>query len=264
MKQIFIAICLFWFMASTSYAGLTVDLSAKWCEDIDGYVQTPTGGKPGTSSDERPTLEELGIEDVAIYDMKVAYDLNDNSEVYMGFQIISMDKTGVIGTIEQDLISQGVHIPANTPFKAKVKFNWYRLGYKYIFPFKYFKIAPKAELILLDFDYMLRLNDEEYKDASVFRDYSNGNLGVGVDAEVPITKNVKVLLECSSTVSKSPRIATAIAKIDWEFYNRGNMDMSVYTGVSRLYIDYEDHQEYPNHIWMETDLDYMVGFTITF
>src|SRR5262245_23130873 len=35
---------------------------------VDGYLQTPNGGGPGTTSPHRPTLHELGIDDAVLYE----------------------------------------------------------------------------------------------------------------------------------------------------------------------------------------------------
>ena len=36
--------------------------------NIQGYVQTPSGGEPGTTSGRRPKLDEIGISSASVYD----------------------------------------------------------------------------------------------------------------------------------------------------------------------------------------------------
>src|SRR6476646_6749457 len=68
---------------------------------VDGYVQTPTGGDPGTSSAKRPSLSEIGIDNASIYDAQgiVAFR---NEEFYLGGQYIHMSGSD---TLHENLIS---------------------------------------------------------------------------------------------------------------------------------------------------------------
>src|SRR5262245_22896873 len=64
---------------------------------IEGFLQTPTGGHPGTSSLERPSFDELGIDNVAFYD--AGLDLQWRSaRLYGGYQFIRVDGTETLSS----------------------------------------------------------------------------------------------------------------------------------------------------------------------
>src|SRR5258705_5960687 len=70
---------------------------------ISGYLQTPAGGQPGTSSKHRPTLEELGIDEVWFYDTRL--DLQWHSlRLYGGYQFFPLAGAAAPS---QPLISRG-------------------------------------------------------------------------------------------------------------------------------------------------------------
>src|SRR2546425_88118 len=57
---------------------------------IDGFLQTPAGGRPGTSSAQRPKFDELGINDVAFYDTRLTVQWRDLL-VYGGYEFIRVN-----------------------------------------------------------------------------------------------------------------------------------------------------------------------------
>src|SRR6266566_929454 len=81
---------------------LTLESQWMW-GPVSGYLQTPSGGQPGTTSRHRPTLEELGIDTASIFDGEIRPGVGDH-ELYVGGQWIRMSEDA---TLDEDLISQG-------------------------------------------------------------------------------------------------------------------------------------------------------------
>src|SRR5438093_7783564 len=52
---------------------------------VSGHLQTPSGGRPGTSSSDRPTLGEIGINSASIYDAEAMASFGDHG-IYLGGQ----------------------------------------------------------------------------------------------------------------------------------------------------------------------------------
>src|SRR5439155_17594602 len=68
---------------------------------VDGFLQTPAGGRPGTSSRHRPTFDELGIDDVAFYDTRLDVQWH-RLRVYGGYQFMRLNESE---TLSRPLIS---------------------------------------------------------------------------------------------------------------------------------------------------------------
>src|SRR5216110_1491046 len=58
---------------------------------IDGFMQTPAGGAPGTSSDRRPTFKELGIDDAIFYDTRLDLRWKAHLTVFGGYEFVRVD-----------------------------------------------------------------------------------------------------------------------------------------------------------------------------
>src|SRR4051812_40851366 len=70
---------------------------------VKGKLQTPTGGNPGTTTNNRPTLKELGFEHASVPDVSGTADFG-NHRVYAGYRFLRLSGSS---TLDQPLISQG-------------------------------------------------------------------------------------------------------------------------------------------------------------
>ena len=125
--------------------------------NIDGFVQIPRGGGAGTTSGERPTFAEIGINHAAIGAPAVALGWN-NHNIYGIARIIRLSGSDVLS---ETLISNGTTFPAGSHVNADVRLDWYGLGYDYRFAYKYnsagslVSFYPAVGFALLNFDYNL-------------------------------------------------------------------------------------------------------------
>src|SRR2546422_2109415 len=103
---------------------------------MSGFVQTPAGGRPGTSSKHRPTFEELGIDDVCFYDTRL--DLQWQSlRLYAGHQFIRLDGSA---TLAQPLISRGVFFAPGDGVASHQQLDWSRIGAGWKFNFLHHRL----------------------------------------------------------------------------------------------------------------------------
>ena len=117
--------------------------------NVNGYVQTPKGGQPGTTDVRRPTLQELGIHQAPIVDRVIRLDKGKQG-IYLGYQQIQLQGHT---TLLQPLRTYKTWLPSYTPMESTIKFDWYRLGYFYTIQPKSgaWSIAPIIQLVLFDF-----------------------------------------------------------------------------------------------------------------
>src|SRR5438046_2519282 len=79
-------------------------LSGAWLYGpVSGHVQTPSGGRSGTSSADRPTFGEIGINTASIFDAEATAAIRDHG-LYLGGQWVRLSGER---NLEQSLVSQG-------------------------------------------------------------------------------------------------------------------------------------------------------------
>jgi hypothetical protein len=222
-----------------------VKLSVNWAQ-MSGYAQTPTGGQPGTSDLERPTLDELNMNDGFFYDLTLSRRFGRN-EVYLGGQLIRLTGNGIL---EQALITR-IPFAAEQPFDSDLQFDWMRLGVARWYQLGDLPVwwAVRAEVALLDFGYTFETPSD-----SIERSYSKltGRLGLDVQWEITSRLRMEAAAAASIPLSNSPDITTADASLHYQlFKNPGAISPELFAGVGMMIIDYEDNQTLPNHVRLE-------------
>ena len=80
----------------------SIALEGAWVHGpVHGHVQTPSGGNRGTTSVNRPTLEELGIDNASVYDAELTLGWRPH-EAFVGGRWFGMSEEE---TLEDELIS---------------------------------------------------------------------------------------------------------------------------------------------------------------
>jgi hypothetical protein len=147
--------------------------------DTDGELQTPQGGNPGSSSSNRPKLDEIGVDDADAFD--AAFDLSwRNHHLDLGGQWIELDGSA---TLHDPLVSRGLTFPSGTDVDADVQLDWYRVGYRYRFDIpigsmQHLFVAPGVQGVYFDYDYHLDGGGQ-----SVNRSFPQAGLRLGGTAE---------------------------------------------------------------------------------
>lgn len=215
---------------------------------IRGFLQTPSGGRPGTTSSRRPSLEELGLDRVSVFDASL--QVTQESHVLAGgLQLTRLDSTSTLTT---DLTSQNSFFPAGDRVQADVKLDWYRLGYLYrLGPngrlAKNHHLALGADLVAFDFHY--RLDGTGHVD----RSYMKMGTRVGGRWDWQISEPWCVAAQAFLPVplSNTPSILSLSLGAHYRFYRSSRAAVHGTVGLAYTLIDYEDDQEIPNHIRAE-------------
>lgn len=142
-----------------------------WWGPADGSLQTGEGGSPGTSSPGRPTLEEIGVDDVQDIGADVAFA--------WGHHELGLDASLMLlfgdAVLEEDLISHGETFPAGTAVESSTWFAHGRIAYRYRFDVALgasdrLVVRPGAGLTAILFNYAL----EGDNGADAERRYTHG------------------------------------------------------------------------------------------
>ena len=161
---------------------------------VDGSVQTPAGGEPGSSSSGRPTLDELGIDRTTFYDVLAGLRWR-RLPFYLGYQAIDLSGQAVLS---QSLTTHNVTFPAGTSVSSDIQFNLLRVGAGWPFNLARgrLELSPIGELGVLDFSYDISGGGE-----MTSRAYSKGYLGFGLAGRYRINSRSQRDFQCASVPS---------------------------------------------------------------
>jgi hypothetical protein len=227
-----------------------------------GRVQTPRGGEPGTTSSHRPTLDELGIDNADPGDFWASVSRGHHG-FYFGGRIVHLSGDS---TLDTPLVSQGITFPAGSPVDAKVKFDWYRFGYRYIFPFdvrgRTIEIYPSIGGTILEFRYTLSSLGIE----TVDRSYAKLGAQAGVGGTWPFMDRFSLTVEARAPmpVPHWPQITSAQAVVKYRFLKRDDLAISGMVGLDYNWISYKDSQRVPNDIKADIGPLGLLGLEVSF
>jgi hypothetical protein len=229
---------------------------------VDGYVQTPSGGEPGSSSSKRPTLSEIGIDDASIYDAQAVVAFR-NEEFFIGGQYIHMSGSD---TLDAPLMSQGRTFAAGSAVSSDVDLDWYRFGYRHRFTLDRggeWTLTPSIGAAVLDFHYRLR-----GPAATADRSYIKLNALLGLDAEWrPGHGRFSINADLFGTPPISPPLPEMFVEeivATYRVLDRRDTSLAVFGGVAFEQIYYEDNQTLPNRISAEFGPMLVVGVGFRF
>jgi hypothetical protein len=122
--------------------------------NISGFLQIPRGGGSGTTSNERPTFHEIGIDHAPVGSPSLTLEWG-NHEIYAGANFVRLSGKNTLGST---LISNGRTFPAGSSVDSSAQLDWYRGGYQYRLSYKKSEGAtvslyPFIGFGLLNFDY---------------------------------------------------------------------------------------------------------------
>ncbi len=227
---------------------------------VDGFVQTPLGGRPGTSSARRPAFDELGIHDGGVYD--AGLDARwAHLGFYGGYQSIELDGRGQLAS---PLVTHGISFGTGDSISARTRFDWFRVGGGWAFEFAggQLELFPKADVAVLDFDY--RLSDASQ---STSRSYAKGSVRLGLEVSWQLNHALSLKLDgaASAPISNTPQIATVSALLNWRLLPRSHwFHPALFFGGGAEWIDYQDNQSLPNHVRLDLGPFVTGGLAFTF
>lgn len=231
---------------------------------IDGFFQTPSGGRHGTTSHERPTFDELGINNVLSFDGSLDAHWKMHT-LTVGAQLNRFSESS---TLHKPLISQNIIFPANSHVNSDIRLDWYRFGYLYTFDLspkdhkKSFFISPGIDTALLDFRYELKDHEDQHAD----RAYKKGAVRLLCNIDWKIIEGLDLQARASGSlpISNTPSIINLSLKAEKNLFSRSGIAGSVYLGVAYEKIEYEDNQDVSNHIKAEMWPLVTAGFKVKF
>ena len=218
---------------------------------IDGFLQTPSGGHRGTTSHERPTFDELGINTVLSFDGS----LDAHWKMHTLIAGVQLNRFSESTTLHDSLISQNISFPANTHVASDIRLDWYRFGYLYTFDLspkdhkKTFFISPGVDIALLDFHYELKGDEDQHAD----RAYTKGALRLlcNIDWKIIEGLDLQARTSASLPISNTPSIINLSLAAEKNLFSTSGITGSAYLGIAYEKIEYEDNQDVPNHIKAE-------------
>jgi|GEM_PF-1593702 len=238
--------------------------------DIDGFVQTPSGGRRGTTTAQRPELDELGMHDVG----RVEYLLSNENRFghfYLGYDQSQMSNKL---RLERDLVSQATYLSSGEEVTADVKLDLFRLGYGRRFhreiSGKSLLFYPCVELAALDFHYKVVRTTEPAHKASVpeglvaeempevrygdiNRSYTKTGIRLGARAEYLFGRRLALTARFlnSLDIENQPQVRTASLGLRYRVSESEQEASYLHFQLGREVLDYRDEQPLPNHIRAE-------------
>ena len=231
--------------------------------EIHGFVQTPLGGSPGTTSPQRPTFKELDIKDAAMGDVSLTAGLYNNA-IYSSARIVELSGKDVL---DSPLISHGTIFPAGSLVKGDVQLNYYRVGYQYSFLYSDDQGAalgfhPAVGLVLWDFKYTLN----GLGDLTADRSYIKPAPQIGLNWEwMPKGRfSVSGDVAGSLPISDMPFIFSTEVVGRFRLWGKEGFRGFLFLGIGYDRIEYKDKQDVPNHIKADIGPEFLTGLQVHF
>lgn len=214
---------------------------------IHGYLQTPLGGRPGSSSIKRPTFAELGADHVSLYD-KVFSLQQGKFVLYSGYEKI---RPQAMQQLVYPLKTYGTQIAQGTLMRSDIQFDWYRLGGAYYgLLIDKLWLIPQLELAILDFAYRFTT------DTRRGRAYHHATLRLGLTAQYPYNPLSYFTLSGATSLSPSQ---FGISTLAAQFHIKLPGNRTCFLGAKYLKIYYRDGQDMPNDIRLSTNIMPIIG-----
>lgn len=229
---------------------------------VDGSVQTPNGGELITTSDDRPTLDELNIDHVTMVDFWMNVRRPRDGLYFGGGRLHMCGES----TLETDLLSQAKVFPAGSPVEAHITFDSYRFGYSWRhlrqWAGRTIEFSSSIGGILLMFDYDLESPGME----AVDRTYSKGGVQIGVQASSALTDRLTLSgqLFVPIALSNSVNMLSGQVTAKYLFLRREDLQVSGLLGIGYERLRYQDNQLVPNDLKLDIWPMLSAGLEITF
>ena len=231
--------------------------------NISGFVQIPRGGGVGTTSNERPKFDELGINQAAIGVPSLTLGWN-NHNLYGGASIIRLSGSN---TLSNTLISNGTTFPAGTSVSSDVQLDWYRFGYEYRLTDKYSQAStlsfyPAIGAALFNFDYNLK----GISSLSAARSFAKAAPQLGLTSEWNPEGRFSLSGEVFSSLAFStlPLLLSVDLTGGYQLWGSADHGGIAYLGIGYDLLDEEDNQKVPNHIRASIGPEVVVGLKARF
>lgn len=229
---------------------------------VDGYLQTPSGGQPGTSSARRPTFDELNAEPSRMYELQVRYG-TERHQLLVGSHIV---RHHTIARLSQELISQQSDFAAGTVTDLDLKSDWSELRYIHRVSEidllgRPLDIRLTGGLVWFDFDYQLSGDS-----VLAHRAYSKVGYTLGMDYVWSLSDRFSLegRVIAPLPVSNTPRYWSAGVDARYAIARGRRGRLTLLTGVGMNDVTYRDNQELSNFIKLTQEPAIRIGMELAF
>jgi hypothetical protein len=215
--------------------------AAGWLASLEGFLQTPTGGERGTTTPDRPTTSEIGLDGLNVLPT-VDTELIVLDDHGLRFSFVGVDLSGD-DTLRTRLVSQGQTFPAGARVRGGLEVPVFRFGYRArwlpILPGGWV-LGPEIGAGFFDFRYTL---SSPSASGPVDRQYSAGYPYIGLLAEGPLID--RVALEADLTATGA---ITDVDQVDAELrlvymlHRRRRVAASLVLGLRGMWLHRRDDQ----------------------
>lgn len=217
--------------------------------NTDGFVQIPKGGSLITSSNERPTLDELGINHFpannAFFDIGLKFDWC-RFGLYADYQHNHPNGTS---TLTNDLLTHAILFPAGTFISTQEKFDLYRLGFnKKLACTNIGSLSSLVEVAVFDFSYSISTQIN-----STNRAFNQFTERFGLAYEYCVNQYLSCAFVAASSlpVVTNLQIQTLDFSVDMNVLHLSQTQSTIFAGIGYQRIEFEDKQPLQNHIVIE-------------
>ena len=242
---------------------VSVEAAPLW-GPASGYTQVPRGGNYGSSSRERPTLEEIGIDDV--FGGTAAVRLEAGRQA-LEFSATFYPMSGS-SRLDEELVSHNVTYPAGTSVDAEVDLARWELTWG---PGIYgpagagdgprWTVRPTFGLLLGSFDYDLTASGGLRSP----RSYSSVTGRFGVECEYRAAGRLTLDAGLRAGIpGPNLSVLSARARARWGLGSGPRRAWEAWLGVGWERGEFEDGQDFPNHTLTEIGPILTLGLTGSF
>ena len=242
--------------AFESNDGISLSLNNKLGK-VSGYIQIPSGGEKGTTSDRRPTLLELGIDNIKTFEAAFWYNKNQHG---LGLILHPIRFTGST-ILNQDLIFHNLDYLKGSKVEYDIKLDWYEIGYSYKYSLsKNFNISPTIRGVIWDFKTELTVDN-----ISDDRNFNSGGCRIGLIGDWNINKWFSISVEGIIPLPFNVQIYTFNINGNVNILKKKDYQLSIYSGISYEKMYFKDGQDdEQNNIDINFGPIWYYGLTISF
>jgi len=228
---------------------------------VHGFVQTPKGGAPGTTSYHRPRLSELGIDRAAFPDVRLCVS-RGNDELSLEARFLRLSGGAVL---QEPLVSYDTFFPAGTDVDASIDMDTWWLGYGRRVPLSdaaRLDLVPGGGLMLWQFDY--RISPEDLPESR--RAYAH--VAPFLSARLEWNPEGRFRLEGSARASlpvgTGPFDVALEARASFRIWGDSKGGGRLFLGVSHERVSKKDNQPVPNDVEITIGPAILGGIEIDF
>jgi hypothetical protein len=215
-----------------------------WYAGLSGHLQTPAGGRAGSTSSHRPGVGEIGLDGLEwlpSIDTRIGLPAYPASELH--FQWISLNRDGS-DVLRSDLISQNRFFPAGAAVEGSLDMDLFKIGYRlhgFGIEWGHVSVVPEIGLSANSFHYTL---ESAQVAGAVDRSYNIAfpYLGLLIHGRLSERLGWEVDLAGSSWFSGAS-FASSEVRLEYDLLDTDSCDVALSVGIRGHWLRRHDHQE---------------------